>query len=156
MQESLSWQFTVVCYQVKHCQSVDRLGVNDRLERSRWLMFAYGTACFKFFKNLLCILSPTNLPPTVGYLCSCMCLHHRWRLLCHHKLAIWCSFLPSAFSSVLYMVLFLRSSCCFPNAVKTRSIPPPDTGQPWNCLHILPTSEYVRFTWVCPDNWSFQ
>ncbi len=33
----------------------------------------------------------------------------------------------------LFMVLFLRSSCCFPAEVKTRSIPPPDPGQPWNC-----------------------
>ncbi len=85
-----------------------------------------------------------------------MYLHHRWRLLCHHQWAIWCSFLPSItlLSSVLSMVLFLRSSCCFPSALKTRSIPPPDPGQPWNCLHILTTSGYVRFTWSCSDRWA--
>jgi hypothetical protein len=49
----------------------------------------------------------------------------------------------------------LRSSCCFPGTVKTLSIPPPDPGQPWNCLHILTTSGYVRFTCVCPGSWSF-
>ena len=43
-------------------------------------------------------------------------------------------------SRVLSMVLFLRASCCFPAEKKTRSIPPPDAGQPWNCLHILTTS----------------
>ena len=46
-------------------------------------------------------------------------------------------------SRVLSMVLFLRASCCFPAEKKTRSIPPPDAGQPWNCLHILTTSGYV-------------
>jgi hypothetical protein len=49
----------------------------------------------------------------------------------------------------------LRSSCCFPAAVMSRSIPPPDPGQPWNCLHILTTSGYVRFTWACPGRWPF-
>ena len=53
--------------------------------------------------------------------------------------------------------LRLRASCCFPAVVKTRSIPPPDPGQPWNCLHILTTSGYVHsFTWACPDRWPFQ
>ncbi len=42
-------------------------------------------------------------------------------------------------SRVLSMVLFLRASWCVPAEKKTRSIPPPDTGQPWNCLHILTT-----------------
>ena len=42
-------------------------------------------------------------------------------------------------SRVLSMVLLLRESCCFPAEKKTRSIPPPDAGQPWNCLHILTT-----------------
>jgi hypothetical protein len=50
----------------------------------------------------------------------------------------------------------LRASCCFPAAVKTRSIPPPDPGQPWNCLHILTTSGYVRFTWAYPGSFPFQ
>ncbi len=36
----------------------------------------------------------------------------------------------NVFSSVLSIVLFLRASCCFPAVVKTRSIPPPDPGQP--------------------------
>jgi hypothetical protein len=44
----------------------------------------------------------------------------------------------------------LRTSCCFPTEKKTRSIPPPDPGQPWNCLHILTTSGYVWLTWACP------
>ncbi len=34
---------------------------------------------------------------------------------------------------------FFRAPCCFPAAKKTRSIPPPDAGQPRNCLHILTT-----------------
>ena len=54
-------------------------------------------------------------------------------------------------SRVLSMVLFLRTSCCFPAEKDTRSIPPPDAGQPWNCLHILTTSGYVWLTWACPD-----
>jgi hypothetical protein len=40
----------------------------------------------------------------------------------------------------------LRVSSCFPAEKKTRSIPPPDAGQPWNCLHILTTSGYVWLT----------
>jgi hypothetical protein len=51
----------------------------------------------------------------------------------------------NVFSSVLSIVIFLRGSC-FPAAGKTRSIPSPDPGQPWNCLHILTTSGYVHFT----------
>ncbi len=51
----------------------------------------------------------------------------------------------NVFSNVLSIVIFLRGSC-FPTAGKTRSIPSPDPGQPWNCLHILTTSGYVRFT----------
>ena len=41
-------------------------------------------------------------------------------------------FIPAfnVLSSVLSIVLFLRASCCFPAAMKTRSIPPPDPGQP--------------------------
>ena len=49
-------------------------------------------------------------------------------------------------SRVLSMVLFLRASFCFPTEKKTHSIPPPDAGQPWNCLHILTTSGYVWLT----------
>jgi hypothetical protein len=59
----------------------------------------------------------------------------------------------------LSIVVFLRSSSCFPAEVKTRSIPwfpSPDTGEPWNCLHILTTSWYVRFTWRWPDNFPCQ
>ncbi len=55
-----------------------------------------------------------------------MCLHHRWRLLCHHKSPIWYSFLVSMWFPVSWsMVLFLRS-CCFPHEVKTHYIPPLD------------------------------
>jgi hypothetical protein len=73
----------------------------------------------------------------------------RWRLLCHHQVKTLLSSqvgnveLIDAFnviSRVLSMVLFLRASCCFPAEKKTHSIPPPDAGQPWNCLHILTTS----------------
>ncbi len=41
-------------------------------------------------------------------------------------------FIPvfNVISSVLSIVYFLRASCCFLAAVKTRSIPPPDPGQP--------------------------
>ncbi len=56
----------------------------------------------------------------------------------------------NVFSRVLSMVLFLRASCCFPVEKKTRSIPPQDAGQPWNCLHILTTSGYIWLTWACP------
>ena len=49
-------------------------------------------------------------------------------------------------SRALSMVFFLRASCCFPAEKKTRSIPPPDAGQPWNCLYILTTSGYVWLT----------
>ncbi len=61
-------------------------------------------------------------------------------------------FIPvfKVFSNVLSMVFFLRSSYCFPVGGKTLSIPPPDPGKPWNCLHILTTSGCVHFTWVCP------
>ncbi len=52
----------------------------------------------------------------------------------------------NVFSRVLSMVFFLRASCCFPAEKKTRSIPSPDAGQPWNCLHILTTSGYVWLT----------
>ena len=55
-------------------------------------------------------------------------------------------------SRVLSMVFFLRASCCFPAEKKTRSIPPPDAGQPWNCLHILTTSGYVWLTWTCIES----
>ena len=51
-------------------------------------------------------------------------------------------------SSVWSIVFFLRASCCFAAVVKTRSIPSVDLGQPWNCLHILTTSGYVRFTYM--------
>ncbi len=84
----------------------------------------------------------------------CMCHHHRWRLLCHHKSATSYWLIPSMWfpgSCHESMVLFLRVSCCFPAEKKTRSIPSPDVGQPWNCLHILTTSGYVWLTWACPD-----
>ena len=58
-------------------------------------------------------------------------------------------------SRVLSMVLFLRPSCCFPAEKKTRSIPPPDAGQPWNCLHILTTSGYVWLTCPRPGHTKF-
>jgi hypothetical protein len=53
----------------------------------------------------------------------------------------------NVFSRVLSMVLFLRVSCCFPAEKKTRSIPPPDAGQPWNCLKAY----YQAFFWVLID-----
>ena len=43
--------------------------------------------------------------------------------------------LQSAFQRRVH--IFLRSSCCLPAAVKTRSVPPPDTGQAWNWLDPL-------------------
>jgi hypothetical protein len=52
---------------------------------------------------------------------------------------------------VLSIVFFLRTSYCFPDENKTHSIPTPDPGQPWNCLHILTTSGYVWLTWVYLD-----
>jgi hypothetical protein len=52
----------------------------------------------------------------------------------------------NVYSRVLSIVLFLRASCCFPAEKKTRSIPSPDAGQPWNCLHILTTFGYVWLT----------
>jgi hypothetical protein len=66
-----------------------------------------GWACVRPYDNhLLSTLSPTNLLPTVGYLCFL--------------------YVPS--SSVK-----TPSSSRFASEVKTHSIPFPDPGQPWNC-----------------------
>jgi hypothetical protein len=81
----------------------------------------------------------TSLLPTVGYLCFLYVSSSWWRLLRLSSQVDNLVFIPdfNVISRVLSMVLFLRSSCCFPTEVKTRYIPPPDEGHPWNCLHIL-------------------
>ena len=83
-----------------------------------------GLSSFSFF---FCTQTPTNLlPPTVGYL--------RFQYVSSSSVKDPLSsqvgslvFLTAfnVFSNVLSMVLFLRSPCCFPDEVKSHSIPTP-------------------------------
>ncbi len=81
--------------------------------------------------HLLCPLSPTNLLPTVGYLCFLYVPSSSVKTPLSSKVGN-LVFIPAfhVLSSVLSIMLFLRASCCFPAATKTCSIPPPDQGQP--------------------------
>ena len=81
--------------------------------------------------HLLCTLSPTNLLPTVGYFRFLYVPSSSVKTPLSSQVGN-LVFIPAfnVLSSVLSIVFFLRASCCFPAAVKTRSIPPPDPGQP--------------------------
>ena len=122
---------------------------SNKPDSSHWLT--------PYDNHLLCTLSPTNLLPTVGYFRFLYVPSSSVKTPLSSQVGNLVFILAFyVLCSVLSIVLFLRASCCFPSAVKTRSIPPPDPGQPWNCLHILTTSGYVRFTWACPGTFPFQ
>ncbi len=95
--------------------------------------------------------------------CLCLCLCARACVCACFSLSLHVSCVRACFSLCLYVSLcffilsvylysmHLSRSCCFPAEKKTRPIPPPDAGEPWNGLHILTTSGYVLLTWACPD-----